>query len=278
MKRILPFPVVFCLLFSLCACGGNPNRAEPVQGTALTFENGTHAILTAENEVILLTDSSQGQNLFTDICTGDTIAVIYGPVQETYPARADAYQLERVRNGTAEIPEDIAAHLAALGWELADTEETVTASGQTVSAVTEPYSGEAPSVELPQETEPYFAWNQRTVSPLEMPDRATVIPSFREQMGDTPREVPRDQLDSLIRQINALDLHGYDRNLSRLMLPAGSDYRVRLYYREQVVTFAFCTGEFITVQFPEDEKADWFADQSGNFDALLGLLWSILAV
>lgn len=278
MKRILPFLTVFCLLFSLCACGGNQNRAEPVQGTALVFENGSHAILTAENEVILLTDSSQGQNLFTDICTGDTIAVICGPVQETYPARADAYQLERVGTGTAEIPEDIAAHLAALGWALADTEETVTASGQSVSAVTEPYSGEAPSVELPQETETYFAWNQRTVSPVETPDRATVILSFREQMGDTPREVPRDQLDSLIRQINALDLHGYDRNLSRLMLPAGGDYLVRLYYGEQVVTFAFGTAEFITVQFPEDEKVDWFADQSGNFDALIDLLLSVLAM
>lgn len=278
MKRSLPFLVAFCLLLSLCACGGNQNRAEPMQGTALVFENGAHAILTAENEVILLTDSSQAQNLFSDICTGDTIAVIYGPVQETYPAQADAYQLERVGNGTAEIPEDIAAHLAALGWELADTEETVTAVGPSVSAVTEPYSGEAPSVELPQETEPYFAWNQGTVSPLVTPDRATVILSLREAMGDTPREVPRDQLDSLIRQINALDLHGYDFNLSRLMLPAGSDYRVHLYYGEQVVTFAFGTAEFITVQFPEDEKADWFADQSGNFDALLGLMRSILAV
>lgn len=291
MKKTFSFLTVVCLSLLLGSCTGTPAELEtstepqiqvgtqPLTGRALVFESGSCAILTEQNEVIVMADVSTAGGLFGGLHTGDRIAVTHGPIRETYPAQADIDSLKILERGSErDISSGPLELLESMGWILAVGPAGEMATKPALSAVTEPYSGEISSVP-PGDTrpEPYLYPNGDRIEPLETPDRITVIAEFREQMGDTPVPVPSQKIPALVRQINALELEGYDREQSTFTWPAGGGYLVCLYYGDQVVTFNLEMDWMISVQYPDDPQARWFMDKSGNFDALIQLIYPVLA-
>lgn len=291
MKKTFFFLTVVCLSLLLGSCTGAPAELETstepqvqagmqsLTGRALVFESGSCAILTEQNEVIVMADVSTASGLFGGLHTGDRIAVNHGPVRETYPAQMDVDSLKILERGSErDISSGPMELLESMGWVLAAGPAGEIATEPVLTAVTEPYSGEFPSVP-PGDTrpEPYLYPNGDRIEPLETPDRITVIAEFREQMGDVPVPVSSDQIPVLVRQINALELKGYDVEQSEFLTPAGGGYLVRLYYGDQVVTFNLGTDWMISVQYPDDPQARWFMDKSGNFDALIQLIYPVLA-
>lgn len=290
MKKTFVFLTVVCLSLLFGSCTGAPAESETstepqVQagmqsliGRVLVFESGSCAILTEQNEVIVMADVSTAGGLFGGLHTGDRIAATHGPIRETYPAQADIDSLKILERGSErDISSGPLELLESMGWVLAVGPAGETAAEPVLTAVTEPYGGETPSVP-PGDTrpEPYLYPNGDRIEPLETPDRITVIAEFREQMGDVPVPAPSEWIPALVRQINALELEGYDPAQSRFTWPAGGGYRVRLYYGDQVVTFNLGTDWMISVQYPDDPQARWFMDKSGNFDALIQQLYPIL--
>lgn len=291
MKKAFFFLTVVCLSLLFGSCAGAPAEPETstepqvqagmqsLTGRALVFEGGSCAILTEQNEVIVMADVSTAGGLFDGLHTGDRIAVTHGPIRETYPGQTDVDSLEILEHGSEDaIPTEPLELLESMGWTLAVGPAGEMATEPVLTAVTEPYSGEIPSVP-PGDTrpEPYLHLNDDRIEPLEMPDHVTVIAEFREQMGDTPVPVPSEQIAALVRQINALELEGYDVEQSEFLTPGGGGYLVRLYYGDQVVTFNLGTDWMISVQYPDDPQARWFMDKSGNFDALIQLIYPVLA-
>lgn len=264
-----------CLLLALSGCTGKSAEisASDASGRCLAFDNGSYALLTEDNAVIVMADASEGGELFRDLRTGDRIQVTHGPVRETYPEQTDVYMLEVLcHDADTALPQEVLYTLTAMGWKLKNEKPLL-------SAVTEPYSGESVlpvELETETETEPYFHLNSDRIEPLETPDRVTVIAEFREQMGETPSTASAEQASAIVRKINALELTGYDLEQSRFPQLAGGGYLVRLYYGDQVVTFNFGTDWSISVQYPDDPQKRWFMDNSGNFDALIELLYPIL--
>lgn len=278
MKKAGILLTALCLCLSLYGCTKQIEGTQTLTGRGLVFESGSCAILTENNEVIVLTDCSADGNLLTCLHTGDRIEITNGPIRETYPAQTDLYALKILERGRADsIPPESLENLKELGWKLAEetTKENVTE--QILSAVTEPYSGEIPSI-VPGDSMPetYFHRNGDSVEPLENPNRITVISEFREQMGDTPIPVSDRQVTAIVQQINMLQLEGYDPDQSQFIRPAGGGYLVRLYYGEQVVTFNFGTDWMISARFPDDAQERWFLDKSGNFNALIQRLYPVL--
>lgn len=291
MKKAFVFLTAACLILLFGSCTGAPvepeTSTEPqvragmqsLTGRALVFESGSCAILTEQNEVIVMADVSTAGGLFGGLHTGDRIAVNRGPVRETYPAQTDVDSLEILERGSEDaIPMEPLELLESMGWTLAAGPAGEIATEPVLTAVTEPYSGEIPSVP-PGDTgpEPYLYPNGDRIEPLKTPDRVTVIAEFREQIGDVPVPVSSDQIPVLVRQINALELEGYDVEQSEFLTPAGGGYLVRLYYGDQVVTFNLGTDWMISVQYPDGPQARWFMDKSGNFDALIQLIYPVLA-
>lgn len=272
--------MTLCLCLPLCGCTGETGAAEEkLTGCALVFEGGSCAILTEESEVIVMADISAKGGLFVGLRTGDQIQIMYGSVRETYPAQTDIYTLQILERGSADaVPSGPLEQLESMGWILATGPAGEPATEPVLSAVTEPYSGEIPSVP-PGDTMPetYLHRNGDRIDPLEQPDHITVIAEFREQMGDPPIPVPSEQIPAIVRQINALELEGYDLAQSRFMQPCGGGYLMRLYYGDQVVTFNFGTDWMISVRYPNDPQARWFMNQSANFDVLITQIVAILS-
>lgn len=290
MKKTFMFLTAACLCLLFGSCTGAPAESETstepqmqvgaqsLTGRALVFESGSCAILTEQNEVIVMADVSTAGGLFGGLHTGDRIAVNHGPIRETYPAQTDVDSLEILERGSEDaIPMEPLELLESMGWTLAAGSAGEIATEPVLTAVTEPYSGEVPTIP-PGDVMPdsYLHMNGDQIEPLETPDRITVIAEFREQMGDAPIPVPSEQIDALVRQINVLELEGYDVEQSEFLTPGGGGYLVRLYYGDQVVTFNLGTDWMISVQYPDDPQARWFMDRSGDFDALIQLLLSMI--
>lgn len=290
MKKTFVFLAAACLSLLFGSCTGAPAESETstepqmqvgaqsLTGRALVFESGSCAILTEQNEVIVMADASTADGLFDGLYTGDRIAVNHGPVRETYPAQADVDSLKILERGSeSAIPTEPLELLESMGWTLAAGPAGETAAEPVLTAATEPYSGAVPPIP-PGDVMPdsYLHMNGDRIETLETPDRVTVIAEFREQMGDAPIPVPSDQIPVLVRQINVLELEGYDVEQSEFLTPGGGGYLVRLYYGDQVVTFNLGTDWMISVQYPDDPQARWFMDRSGDFDALIQLLLSMI--
>lgn len=290
MKKTFVFLAAACLCLLFGSCTRAPvepeTSTEPqvqagmqsLTGRALVFESGSCAILTEQNEVIVMADASTAGGLFDGLYTGDRIAVNHGLIRETYPAQADVDSLKILERGSeSAIPTEPLELLESMGWTLAAGPAGETAAEPVLTAVTEPYSGDGPPIP-PGDVMPdsYLHMNGDRIEPLETPDRITVIAEFREQMGDAPIPVPSDQIPVLVRQINVLELEGYDVEQSEFLTPGGGGYLVRLYYGDQVVTFNLGTDWMISVQYPDDPQARWFMDRSGDFDALIQLLLSMI--
>lgn len=280
-KSVLLIALACCL--TLCGCTGDAAESpepETLTGRALVFESGSCAILTDQEEVIVMADVSTAGNLFYGLYTGDRIAVTHGPIRETYPAQADIYTLECLGRGSAEsIPAGTLDLLESMGWILTAGPFGEPATEPVLVAATEPYSGEIPTAP-PGDTMPeaYFHLNGDRIEPLPEPDCVTVSTQHLELMDYdfAPIEIEPEQAAAIVRQINALKLEGYDMEQSTFMWPAGGGYLVRLYYGDQVVTFNFGTDWLISVQYPDDAQPRSFLDKSGNFEALIRLLYQPL--
>lgn len=125
------------------------------------------------------------------------------------------------------------------------------------------------SVPVEEPTEPYFHMNGDRLSAFEQPDRVTVIPAFREEMGYTPLQVTPELADKLVGYINDLELEGYDREQSQFELPAGGGNYIRLYYGEEMVEFHETTQYIIRFKGAGDTEYRYFI--SRNADAYRAL-------
>lgn len=134
-------------------------------------------------------------------------------------------------------------------------------------AETESFSRISVSAEEP--TKPYFHMNGDRLPVFEQPDRVTVIPAIREQMGYTPLQVTPDLADKLVRYINDLEMEGYDREQSQFEMPTGGGTYVRLYYGEKMVEFHDTAQYIICFKGAGDAEYRYFI--SRNTDAYRAL-------
>ena len=94
---------------------GSEQRHRSV-GRYLKSTNGEH-LLVINNSVTILNDVSDLFTPFDQIQTGDKLLVFHDAVEETYPARTDAYYAIRLEMGTIDdIPDKVIANLSMLGW------------------------------------------------------------------------------------------------------------------------------------------------------------------
>lgn len=151
-------------------------------------------------------------------------------------------------------------------WESEQPSETEQAT-EILVADTESFSRISVPVEEP--TEPYFHMNGDRLPTFEQPDRVTVIPAFREEMGCTPLQVTPELADKLVGYINDLELEGYDHEQSQFELPDGGGNYIRLYYGEEMVEFHETVQYIIRFKGTGDTEYRYFI--SRNTDAYQAL-------
>lgn len=134
--------------------------------------------------------------------------------------------------------------------------ETTRESAQTSAAETERFSRASVPAEEP--VEPFFHLNGDRLYTFKQPDRVTVIPVFREQMGDPPRQMEPETADRLVRALNDLELEGYNPSQSRFEWPSGGGTCVRLFYGEEAVEFHITTQQIIGFKGTGDREYRYF--------------------
>ena len=113
MKKILIVILVLALRIGGVAGLLRYNSLSFSTGRCLIADNGSVLLIVGSSPMVL----SGRDGLFEGLSTGDEIRVLHDGVRESYPAQTAAYYVTKVASGTIEdIPADVIANLASMGW------------------------------------------------------------------------------------------------------------------------------------------------------------------
>lgn len=111
---IFVFVLVITLLF---LCVRAAMRYGYTEGRVLIADNGAYFLILNDHSPIRMADRSLSGGLFSNLQTGDRIAVLHGSIQESYPGRADVYYIRFLEKGAADdIFPDVVQILTELGF------------------------------------------------------------------------------------------------------------------------------------------------------------------
>ena len=129
MRKLVIIPVCILLIFlAACSCADNeashgPTGPNPDDMTTIIgryLRAGQQNLIIQGTTPILITNGSEFE-LSTKLDTGDLVKVKTDLIQETYPAKMEIYDFEKISSGTLDnINKEVLEKLEELGYKVSE--------------------------------------------------------------------------------------------------------------------------------------------------------------
>ncbi len=121
MKRLI---ILLLLVISVLTSCQQIGQTSISVGRILICDNGSYMLIKDNSPIVL---SSENDELFDGLSTGDKVSVVHDGIAESYPAQTGAKKILLLEKGSIEdINEDVLQQLGELGWIESDKEDTRT--------------------------------------------------------------------------------------------------------------------------------------------------------
>ncbi|MFI3326309.1 MAG: hypothetical protein R3Y35_09070 [Clostridia bacterium] len=89
--------------------------------TGLCIVSGDSYLIIIDNCPVVMINDTGDESIFDNLQTGDTIAIEFSQLMETYPGKTTIYYLEILEKGSIEdVPQEIIDSLNELNWEITE--------------------------------------------------------------------------------------------------------------------------------------------------------------
>ena len=124
MRKLIIGMICVVLILTASVVVMQKNNLSIGVGTCIEADNGRYLVV-LDNSPIEMYPCSGKESIFSELSTGDTIFIVYGFVEYSYPGKTGVYCIVKLSNGNENnVPEEVITRLQELHWLNKTDEQT----------------------------------------------------------------------------------------------------------------------------------------------------------